>query len=243
MLSSKWVLMAVPGSAVRNRRERQIMRRHQANRAPTNQSSHHVPRSLQTIVGVGARQQLVQQKQQRHRSIGEIGQELEPLNLRIKAGNAALQRIENADGSANRQRRQPQRRSTHRRSSLSENGVQSNGAQERALARHIRPAHNEHLRRADAFRAAKDRSLPTAFAAGSSGWTRSAGLEAGALRREGGKWIGRMLKGISGQRGKSFESANRSQPSSNRRAEAALPAFGGQRELRVVESKPEQECG
>ena len=68
-------------------------------------------------------------------------------DLREKTRPAGLQRILNAQGRANAKRRHPQAPRPHRRARLCEHGVESHRAKQRALARHVRAAHQQQVRR------------------------------------------------------------------------------------------------
>ena len=59
-------------------------------------------------MAVGAGKQFVEQEQNRDWAVGQVGNELDPVNFRIEAGNAAGERIETTARRSNGQRRKPE---------------------------------------------------------------------------------------------------------------------------------------
>ena len=68
-------------------------------------------------------------------------------DLAVEARVPLLQRILDSNGRTDRQRRQHEAIRAHRRTSQRENGVCADRAKQRALARHVRAADDEHARR------------------------------------------------------------------------------------------------
>ena len=67
--------MAVHG--IRNARKRKVVRAHNADRVMLHQFAQHKLGADQAVVRIGAGQQFIQQKQHRHRALGQVGDHLD----------------------------------------------------------------------------------------------------------------------------------------------------------------------
>src|SRR5580704_10065919 len=109
-------------------------------------SFHEIPydrfRANTTVVRVCSLQQFVEQEQNRHRSIGQVSDNLQSRDFSVKARDSALQGIQDANGSAYGQSRKLELASANRCAALSQNSVDSNRADERALSGHVGSADN-----------------------------------------------------------------------------------------------------
>ena len=98
------------------------------------------------VVGVGAVEDLVEQEEDRRRSGGHVADHAQALDFGIEAGYALLQGVggphRRRDGKPGNVASGPRRPGPRQR----EHGVDAHGPQQRALARHIRAAHQEQLR-------------------------------------------------------------------------------------------------
>ena len=89
--------------------QRQIVRRHEADRALPDEGADDRLRADPAIVGIGAVQDLVEQKQQRHRPAREIDDRPDAENLGVEARMPRLQRVLHPQRRAHHQPRDAQR--------------------------------------------------------------------------------------------------------------------------------------
>ena len=128
--------------------QREIVGRDRAHRCLSEQVIDDAPRRDLALGRVRAVQDLVQQEQQRSssgnlRGVGFIHDTSQPLKFRHEIGDAALQRILDADAGCQLHRRQPESHSADRSTHLSQGDVHADRSQQCALARHVRASHEQ----------------------------------------------------------------------------------------------------
>ena len=157
----------------------------------------------------------------------------DPLDLRVEARLAVLERVLDADRRAHGQGRQAQGARAHGGAGLGQHRVDADRAQQRALPGHVGAGDHQHL--ALARRAAG--RCATERASGSSGWPSPSRVEEGSRLLEHGVGIvrGSRRRSCPGSPGPRARPGRRA--SQGRGAEAAPPSFDGRRQLQV----PEQE--
>ena len=117
--------------------ERQVVRADDADGILLKQAADDEFAAGETIVAVGAGEKFVEQKQDRFRSGAEVEDELDAVDFCVEAGNAAGERVENADGRGDLEGRDAQIRGTDRRAALGEHGIDADAANEGAFAGHV----------------------------------------------------------------------------------------------------------
>ena len=160
----------------------------------------------------------------------------EPRDLGVEPRHARLQRVLDADRRADLERRQPQPPRAHRRPRLRQHGVDAHRAQQRALAGHVRAAHDEHAQLAGQAHVVADRDglreerMAQPFA-----------VEAGRPGAQLGKDVVRMLVVVAGQRRQRLHLPDGHQPAPHRRSRRAAPALDGVDEVQIPQQqRPDQ---
>ena len=145
-MSPKCTFCAPTAKRRRQRRQRQVVRRHQADGAALDETLHDGGRPDAAVVRVRARQQLVEQEQHRQRPGRLVDDRPEPRDLGEEPRFARLQRVLHAQRRADRQRRERQAPRAHRRAGLGEHRCDADRPEQRALARHVRSRDDQHAR-------------------------------------------------------------------------------------------------
>src|ERR1700761_6678456 len=174
------------------------------------------------IVRIGAGEQLIEQEEGRLRG-GEIGDLLQTLNLRIKAREAALERVLHRDGCAYSDRRQAEAAAADRRSALSQNHIQADGTQQRALAGHVGTADDDE----------PARSVEREIVCNCSGTRQERMRETDRFQRRSvsvqrGEPAGWPLVNKARERAERFEVADAREPRAHVTAMTAAPVFYGE---------------
>ena len=215
--------------------QRQVVGGHEAEGGQLEQRAEQAARAVAAVVRVRAVEELVEQEQ---RGAGARGGDdpAQPQHLGVEAGAARLQRVLDAQGGAGGRRRQPQPRGAHRRAHQREDRVDADRAQQRRLARHVRPADDEHPRRPAERDVVGDRGGRR-----QQGMRQPLGLVHGRAGRVGdlGERVGGVLPGVGAERGQRLELAGVAQPAGHARAVPPPPRLDRERAVQV----PEQEGG